>query len=156
MSAIVREGLQKHAPPQREPARRIMKFHPEIHHRRSIRLQGYDYSRAGAYFVTICVQGRECLFGEIADGIMVLNKAGEMVDQWWRKLPEKFPNARLDQYSIMPNHFHGIIWIVGADPCDRPGVNGAGYNQGGHAGPPLPTMVQWFKTMTTHTPPPYQ
>lgn len=88
-----------------------MKYDPDIHHRRSIRLRGYDYSSADAYFVTICTQGREYLFGDIADGAMHLNGAGRMVAEWWLKLPDKFPGVMLDEYVIMPNHFHGIIVI---------------------------------------------
>ena len=68
------------------------KFDPQKHHRRSIRLKGYDYSSEGAYYVTIVVQGRECLFGEIADGEMKLNEAGAMVVKWWNDLTNKFPN----------------------------------------------------------------
>lgn len=151
-----------------------MGYDPEIHHRRSIRLKGYDYATEGAYFVTLCVQGRECLLGEVAGGKVTPNGAGEMINEWWQKLPTKFPNTRLDQYSIMPNHFHGIIRIVvGADPCVRPDFEsnqrvrpdfesdpnnhrghmrqgGHGKDQGGHMGPPLRVIVQWFKTMTTN------
>jgi putative transposase len=99
-----------------------MKFDPDIHHRRSVRLGWYDYSGAGAYFVTICVHGRECLFGEVADGSMRLNPAGEIVRVAWDGLPERFPNVTMDIFMIMPNHFHGIIIIndVGA-PLAAPG-----------------------------------
>ena len=86
------------------------------HHRRSIRLESYDYSQAGAYFVTICTQNRRCLFGDIADGIMVLNATGRMVEKWLHELPKKFNGIKLDEYLIMPNHIHAIIVIenVGA------------------------------------------
>jgi hypothetical protein len=92
-----------------------MKYNPEIHHRRSIRLKHYDYSQPGAYFVTICTHNRECLFGEIVSGAMVLNDAGKMVEKWWYELNTKFLNIEPDAHIIMPNHFHGIIIIVGAD-----------------------------------------
>jgi putative transposase len=82
-----------------------------LKHRRSIRVQGYDYSQAGAYFVTICTQNRKCLFGEIADGRMVVNHAGRIVDQCWYDIPSHFPHIALDQYVVMPNHLHGIIVI---------------------------------------------
>jgi len=91
-----------------------MKFDPEKHHRHSIRLKKYDYSQAGAYFVTIDVQNREHLFGNIANGEMVLNDAGKMIDDQWNALRERFPFVDLDIYQIMPDHFHGIIVIVGA------------------------------------------
>jgi REP element-mobilizing transposase RayT len=90
-----------------------MKYDPDIHHRHSIRLREYDYSANGAYFVTICTQGRECLFGDIVEGQMNLNDAGRMVEEVWLKLPERFPQITLDERVIMPNHFHGIICIVG-------------------------------------------
>jgi len=87
-------------------------YNPHIHHRRSIRLKGYDYSREGLYFITICVQGRACLFGEIENGKMVLNAAGKMVESEWLKLPERFKNIELHEYMVMPNHFHTILEIV--------------------------------------------
>ncbi len=103
-------------------------------HRRSIRLRDHDYSQVGAYFVTICVQHRECLFGDIVDDEMRLNDAGRMVERWWGELGNKFPSVEPAEYVVMPNHFHGIIVIVGADLCVRP----------------IPEIVQWFKTMTTN------
>src|SRR5438876_5847110 len=99
-----------------------MNFNPDIHHRKSIRLKNYNYSQEGAYFVTICTQNRECLFGEIKYGTMILNDAGKMIDIWWKKIFEKYSNIFLDKYVIMPNHFHGIIQIVGAIPCNRPKI----------------------------------
>ena len=61
------------------------------HHRRSIRLQGYDYSQAGAYYVTIVTQGRECLFGEVINGEMYINDYGSIVQKWWDEIPIRFP-----------------------------------------------------------------
>ena len=89
-----------------------MKYNPARYHRRSIRLRGYDYAQAGAYFVTICTHNRECLFGEIMDGKMVLNDAGRMVEQCWRDIPSHFPHTELDEFVIMPNHVHGIVFIT--------------------------------------------
>ncbi len=93
-----------------------MKYNAEIHHRRSIRLKGYDYSQNGAYFLTVCTHNRECLLGEITDGEMVLNEYGKIVDECWRGLPNHYQNMQLDYFVVMPNHFHGIIMIntVGA------------------------------------------
>ncbi len=82
--------------------------------RRSIRLQGYDYSQAGLYFITICVQDRKKLLGKIVDGEMLLNDAGKMADNEWGKIPGRFTNVQLHEYIIMPNHFHAIMEIVGA------------------------------------------
>ena len=86
-----------------------MEFDPQKHHRKSIRLQGYDYSQAGAYFVTIVAWGRECLFGEITDGEMKLNNAGKIVQWEWLELPKRFGFIELGAYVVMPNHFHGIL-----------------------------------------------
>ena len=133
-----------------------MTYDPDKHHRRSIRLQGYDYSQNGAYFITICTQNRECLFGEIMDGRMQLNVAGEMVCRWYRELENKFPDIECDAFVCMPNHVHFIVVNVGADLCVRPNPanehagNGDHPNQGEHTGSPLRAVVQWFKTMTTN------
>ncbi len=89
------------------------KYDPEKHHRRSIRLQGYDYTQPGAYFVTICTQARACLFGAVADGEMQLNNSGQIAQAAWDTLPARFPSIRLDVVVVMPNHVHGII-MVGA------------------------------------------
>jgi REP element-mobilizing transposase RayT len=97
-----------------------MKYNPDIHHRRSIRLQGYDYSQNGAYYVTLCTQNRECLFGEIVNGEMILNEYGKMVEQCWNNLSNHYDNIELDAYVIMPNHFHGIILIT--DTVDNVGA----------------------------------
>lgn len=93
-----------------------MAFKPEIHHRRSIRLRGYDYSRAGAYFATICTQKRECLFGEIRDGAMWLNAARRILQVAWDALPDHYSHVDLDARVIMPNHVHGIIVLDSANP----------------------------------------
>ena len=77
--------------------------------RRSLRLQGYDYSRSGGYFVSICTKDRKCLFGDIENQEMALNDAGRMVDKWYAELENKFKDIRCDKYIIMPNHFHAII-----------------------------------------------
>jgi putative transposase len=88
-----------------------MTYNPAKHHRRSIRLKGYDYSSPGHYFITICTQNRACLFGEIVDGKMIMNDAGKMVDKWYFEIRNKFPKIKCDEYKIMPNHFHCIIEI---------------------------------------------
>ncbi len=83
------------------------------YHRRSIRLKDYDYTQAGAYFVTICTQDRKCMFGEILDGEIHLDDVGQIIQSIWITLPERFPDVELDQYTIMPNHLHGIIILAG-------------------------------------------
>jgi REP element-mobilizing transposase RayT len=86
------------------------------HRRRSLRLQGYDYAQAGAYFTTICTQDRVCLFGAVADGAMRLSAAGELAATVWSKLPLRFPDIDLDAFVIMPNHIHGIIVLADRAP----------------------------------------
>jgi len=81
-------------------------------HRRSIRLKGYDYTRAGAYFVTICTKDRACLFGDVADGVMRLNQMGHIVRQCWLAIPNHVPHVLLDEFVVMPNHVHGILVIM--------------------------------------------
>lgn len=88
------------------------KFDPKKHHRRSIRLKGYDYSQPDAYFVTVVTRQRECLFGNVVDGVMVLNDLGKIADECWRAIPEHFPFVELGAHIIMPNHAHGIITII--------------------------------------------
>jgi len=89
--------------------------------RRSIRLQGYDYAQAGAYFVTICTQDRECLFGEVVDGEMVLNAYGRVVATFWQRIPHHFARVELDEWVVMPNHVHGVIVITDDDGGDDVG-----------------------------------
>ena len=91
-----------------------MKYDPAKHKRRSIRLKGYDYSQAGLYFITICIQDREMLLGKIKNGEMLLNDAGKMVEKEWEKLPQRFNAIVLHEFVIMPNHFHAILEIVRA------------------------------------------
>ena len=94
----------------------MMKYNPEIHNRKSIRLKGYDYSQPGAYYVTICVGGRECVFGHVGvqnfEPRVCLSELGKIADDCWQEIPEHFPNVRLDEYIIMPNHVHGILCIA--------------------------------------------
>ena len=94
-----------------------MKYNPDLHHRKSIRLKDYDYSTPGAYFVTIFTKNRECLLGDIVNGKMELNNAGKIINDIWNQIPLINEGIYLDTYIIMPNHIHGIIQIVGAgDP----------------------------------------
>ena len=81
-------------------------------HRCSIRLKNYDYSQAGGYFVTICTQNNECVFGEVINEEMRLNKYGKIVKDEWLKTREIRSNVMLDEYIVMPNHLHGIILII--------------------------------------------
>jgi REP element-mobilizing transposase RayT len=93
----------------------MMRHDSQQHHRRSIRLRGYDYTQAAAYFVTVCVQDRECLFGQIVDEEMRLTEAGQMVQSVWDALPQNYPGVDVDEFVVMPNHIHGIIVLTGDD-----------------------------------------
>ncbi len=93
------------------------RFNPDIHHRRSIRLSGYDYARRGAYFVTVCSHRRECVFGDILDGVVQLNEWGRIAREEWLRTKSVQPNVQLDVFVLMPNHFHGILVIT--DTVDR-------------------------------------
>jgi putative transposase len=95
-----------------------MNYNPEKHHRRSIRLPGYNYSQAGYYFVTICCYKRQCLFGEIVDGVMQLNQYGEIVAETYQWLSQRYPYLILDEWIIMPNHFHGIMVLTNNSRSD--------------------------------------
>jgi putative transposase len=98
-----------------------------LHQRRSIRLQGYDYSQSGAYFITLCTRNSECLFGKIVganhhspafdcnDSVVALNDAGKVANQCWLEIPDHFPSVALDAFIIMPNHVHGIVLITKND-----------------------------------------
>lgn len=88
-----------------------MRYDSDRHHRRSIRLKGYDYSRMGYYYVTICVQDRKKLFGGIDDGVLKLNDASQIIDWEWNQIPKRFECVILDEYVIMPDHFHAILQI---------------------------------------------
>ena len=89
----------------------VMVDEERIHHRKSIRLKDYDYSQAGAYFITICTHERQALFGQIVDGQMQLNSLGEIVQATWSALIEHYADIHLGAFVIMPNHVHGIIEI---------------------------------------------
>ncbi|MGD1862872.1 MAG: transposase [Leptolyngbyaceae cyanobacterium] len=94
-----------------------MPYNPDKHHRRSLRLPHYDYTSPGAYFITICVHQRQCLFGEIVNGAMQLNEFGEVARSHWLRLPQHRVHVRLDAFVIMPNHMHGIIVLdTSTDP----------------------------------------
>ncbi len=128
---------------------------------------GYDYAQSGAYFVTVVTHGRECLFGEIADGETRLNEAGRMVQTVWEELSIHYPGVETDAFVVMPNHIHGVVVLVGAGPRACPDV-GLGVATGPRACPDagpgntergqpqgvaptlsLPDIMHRFKTLTT-------
>ena len=111
-----------------------MTYDPAKHHRRSIRLRGYDYAQAGWYFVTVCTQGHICLFGDVMDGQMQLDEAGHMVQAAWDQLPDHCRRVQIDTHVVMPNHVHAVIVLL---PMD-----------GGRTSS-LADVVRRFKTFTT-------
>jgi putative transposase len=88
-----------------------MPYNPEYHHRQSIRLLDYDYREEGAYFVTVCSYGKECVFGEVVGDEMRPNDSGEIAAACWDEIPVHFPFVDLDAFAVMPNHIHGILVI---------------------------------------------
>ena len=135
------------------------KFDPQKHHRRSIRLKGYDYSQEGAYYVTIVTWRRDFLFGEIVNQEMMLSPYGEIVQKWWEEIPVHFSNVETGAFVIMPNHVHGVIYILDErrGTVSVPHDNVTQYALGGET-PPLrafdgiPTLgqiVAYFKYQST-------
>ena len=127
-----------------------MPYDPQEHHRRSVRLKGYDYSWTGYYFVTICTQRRQPLLGRIENEDMILSAAGAAVQSVWEGLPSRWPEVGLDAFVIMPNHLHGIITLrtwqlgVGSSKKDEGAINRA------PTPPSLGEIVRTFKGASTH------
>jgi len=127
-------------------------FDPEVHHHRSTRLPDYDYAQSGAYFVTICTQGRMCLFGEVVDGKMQLNEFGLMVQEEWLRTESIRAEVELDVFVVMPNHFHGVVVIT----TPAPHIGGTSESVGTHgraslrrAPKSLGSLVAGFKSVVT-------
>ncbi len=139
-----------------------MRYDPDRHHRRSLRLRGYNYAQPGAYFVTICTHDRRPLFGEVIDGQMVLHTCGMIVSMCWQELPNHYARVMLDAFVVMPDHVHGVIILmdhpsVGAGPVGA-GPVGTGWVVG--VGPvgaglrPAPTTTPTPRPAPTPTPTP--
>jgi putative transposase len=127
-------------------------FDPKKHHRRSIRLPGYDYSQAGAYFVTIVTHQRDLLFGKIENEEMILSDFGMIANECWIAIPEHFPTVELGAYIIMPNHVHGIIVIRELIDDDRRGAIYRAPTVEKYGKPTvgsLPTIVRTYKAAVT-------
>jgi REP element-mobilizing transposase RayT len=101
-----------------------------------MRKREHDYASPGSYFVTVCIDRRACLLGEIQDGEMHLSHAGVVIDSWWRTIPNRYSSVELDAMIVMPNHLHGVIHI-GTDPEVA-------------APPSLPKVMHWFKSRSTY------
>jgi len=126
---------------------------PDTPRRRALRLRDFDYSQAAAYFVTVCTHHRECLFGEITDGKMLLHDPGRIVQAAWQALPQHYPHVCLDAFVVMPNHVHGIIILSSMENVTED-LAGAGLKPAPTGSPTiarrhgLPEIVRAFKTFS--------
>lgn len=120
--------------------------------RQSIRLSAYDYSLAGAYFVTICTREKAGLLGEVVAGEVRLSAAGRIVERCWRSVARHFAGVALDAYVIMPNHIHGVVWICEDGYKGRDGASAvkvAPARRVGTTPGSLAAIVQNFKSTST-------
>ena len=124
-----------------------MPYNPDTYRRRSIRLKGYDYTQAGAYFVTVVTYGRECLFGDVVDGDMVLNENGQIIVEEWVRTADIRPNVSLDVFIVMPNHIHGIIMIADGRGTLQRAPTTERFGQ--PTSNSIPTIIRLFKSVTT-------
>ena len=129
-----------------------MNFDSQIHHRHSIRLKEYDYGQAGAYFVTIVTQGRQCIFGEIVDGKVNLSPSGKIARTEWFKTTELRTNVKLwaDEFVVMPNHIHGIIWINENDDVGARRRRAPTEQFGKPVIGSIPTIIRAYKSAVTY------
>jgi len=126
-----------------------MTYHPDIHHRQSIRLRGRDYTQAGCYFITICSAQKLPLFGTVVDGVMILNDFGYTVQSAWEWLSEQYDYVMPDTYVVMPNHFHGIIIIRNVhSEAGVPGHKIPGHERLPGRSPRLGDIIGYFKYQT--------
>ncbi|MDZ4202724.1 MAG: transposase [Gallionella sp.] len=121
-------------------------FDRHMHHRRSIRLRGYDYSQAGAYFVTLCVHERACLFGAVEGDVVRLNEAGYLVQRLWNQLPEHCSGIELDAFVVMPNHVHGLVLLNDSGAIPKGHKNLCEVNRA----PTIGDIVRAYKARCTH------
>lgn len=128
-----------------------MKFDSNKHHRRSVRLKDYDYSSVGAYYITVCTRDRQCLFGEIIENKIHLNKYGKIAKKEWMKTPMVRPNIKLDEFVIMPNHIHGIITISNnpTTTCSRGVLQYAPTNTFCSPSQTIGSIIRGFKSTIT-------
>jgi putative transposase len=119
-----------------------------VHDRRSLRLNGYDYAQASAYFVTICTQNRVCLLGDLVDGEMRLNDAGSEVQVVWNELPRRFAHLELDAFMVMPNHVHGIVTLIGPGSVVGAGLALPAGKGAASSAPTLADVVRAFKSLS--------
>ena len=125
------------------------RYDPKIHHRKSIRLKGYDYSQAGGYYITIVTLWREGIFGEVLNGVMQTNSLGKIIQECWDEIPVHFSNVDLDASMVMPNHLHGLM-VIHDDPGRGTIYRAPTIEQFGKPGVgSIPTIVRTFKAAAT-------
>jgi putative transposase len=124
-------------------------FNPNEHHRRSIRLEEYDHSQQGAYFVTVCTRHRQCTFGEVIRDDVLLSDLGRIAQSTWEKLPEYYDHVELDAFVAMPNHVHGIIVLEGEPPNTEANDKRAGRGPAPTRRHALPEIVRAFKSLSS-------
>ncbi len=121
-----------------------MPYDSKIHHRQSIRAKGYDYSEPGGYFVTVCTKNKKCILSDIVEGKSKLSSYGDIIQMVWKDLPKCFPSISLDEWVVMPNHFHGVLIAEAqfiAPNNEKGAINRA---------PTLGDGVRAFKALTTY------
>jgi putative transposase len=123
-----------------------LKHDPDRHHRRPIRLKGYDYAQPGAYFVTVCTRDRECLLGDVVDGEMRLNECGMAVHEEWLRTAELRENVEIETCTVMPNHMHGIVVITNGRGTARRAPT---ERFGKPVADSIPTIMRAFKSAST-------
>lgn len=128
-------------------------FDPKIHHRRSIRLKEFDYSEAGAYFVTINTHQKQQSLATFHDGELTLSDFGEIISDCWHEIPSHFTNVKLDAFIVMPDHVHGILTIGDEGVSTKRATHESPVQNGTHAAGPgqrsLGAVVGQFKAAST-------
>ena len=132
---------------------------------KTTRLENWNYGLNAGYFVTVCVRDRRCIFGDIHKEQMLLNAMGKVADSYWKEIPKYFNHVTMDEYIIMPDHLHGIIWVgdaivgdaINGDVFVGDAINGVSTKKGGIVPieknpmlwPSLSTIIRWYKGRTT-------
>ena len=114
----------------------------------STRYRGYDYSSPGKYFITICTKNKIRYFGKIDNGKMILSETGQIAEKFWREISDHFPNIKLDEFIIMPDHIHGILIINQDYFVQAPNLGASTHNLGAAT---IGLIINQFKRICTIT-----
>lgn len=126
-----------------------MAYNPKKHHRRSIRLSGYDYTQPGDYYITICTYKRQCWFGDVVNERVEYNHLGYIAYSFWKALPQRFSHIELDAFIVMPNHLHGILIIGDLLNHIQPNNTSKKEQFGKPVVGSIPTVIRSFKSAVT-------